>query len=708
MAAIGSIRKHSTLLVIVIGVALAAFILGDFAKRRNRRDVNVGVVDGQEITIMDFNNRFDKYLENAKQQNKTNRLSDVEQASIRNQTWNEMVREIIMNEEYQELGIDVTADELFDMIQGPNPDPLVVQSFTDPNTGKFDRNQVINYLQNLDNYPPEAKQRWLEFEKYLKEKRLREKFNALFSKGYYVPKDLAIKDYMDSYDEASVDFVAKKFADIPDSSVVLSNDDYLAYFNSNKERFKKKPTRTIEYVVFDVTPSGKDIQKAKKDIISLKNELAKIDKKEVPRFISVNSDKPYDSTWKAKGQLPVEIDSIMFVEKPGYTSNYWFENNNYHVARLMDVAMRPDSMEASHILIAYKGAYGANPAIERTKEEAQKLADSLYNVIKNNTKKINTLAKTYSDDPSAKQNNGDLGWFKDGRMVPSFNEACVNTKVGGVTLVESPFGFHIVKVTGKKDEVKKVRVAELVFEVLPSNETYQNIFAKASKIASESNNQTQFEEKAKKMGAPVLTQPGMREMTTSIRGYHNVRSVVRWAFKDGTEVGDVSEVFDLDGAYMVAVVTNKTEEGYPELDEIKAQIKLPVLNQKKGEMIAGQMKKHGSTLEAIAKGMNLKTEKVNSLTFKANALGNYRRAYKAIGTSFGLDKGEVSKPVIDRTAVFVIKQNFLKSSPENAEKGYKNTVNKLERMFTTAINNDAHYRAMEEASDVVDNRIKFF
>ncbi len=708
MAAIGSIRKHSTLLVIVIGVALAAFVLGDFAKRRNTRDVNVGVVDGEEITIMDFNNRYEQYLENSKQQQRKTRLNEAEQASIRNETWNQMVREILLKEEYDELGIDVTADELFDMVQGPNPHPLVVQSFTDPNTGRFDRNQVIQYLQNIDQYPPEAKQRWLEFEQYLKEDRKLQKFNALFSKAYYVPKALAIKEYMDDYDIASVEFVAKKYADIPDSTVKLTDDDYLAYYNDNKERFKRKASRDIKYVVFTVAPSARDIEKARKEIAALKKELAQIPANEINRFFKVNSDLPYDSSWKSQGQLPVEIDSVMFVEKPGYVSDYWFTNNRYHVARLMDVAMRPDSMRATHILIAYKGAYGANPAIDRTKEQAQQLADSLYRVISKNSKKIDGLVKKYSDDPSAKQNNGDLGWFKDGAMVPSFNEAVVNTKKGHVTMVESPFGYHIIKVTGKKDPVKKVRVAELVFEVLPSNETYQNVFAKASKIASEAHTETEFDNKAKEMGVPVLTQPGIREMTSSIRGYHNVRPLVRWAFNDNTEIGDVSEVFDLDGAYMVAVLTDKKEEGYPALEDIKPQIERLVLNRKKGEYYAQLMEKQGKDLNAIAKGLNLKVEKDNKLTFKARAIGEYPREFKTIGVSFGVKQDYVTKPVVDRSAVFVLKQIYLKSAPENAEKGYKKVVDKMEKEFLSAINNNAHYRAMEEASDVVDNRIKFF
>ena len=708
MAAIGSIRKHSTLLVIVIGVALAAFVLGDFAKRRNTRDVNVGVVDGEEITIMDFNSRYEKYLEDAKQQQKKTRLSETEQASIKNQTWNQMLYEILMTKEYQDLGIDVTDDELYDMVQGPNPHPLVIQSFTDPNTGRFDRNQVVNYLQNIDQYPPEAKQKWIEFERYLKQDRKLQKFNALLSKGFYVPKALAVKEFMDDYDVASVEFVAKKYTDIPDSVVTLTDDDYLAFYNDNKERFKRKASRNIKYVVFDVTPSAKDIEKGKREIISLRKELSKIPASEVERFLKVNSDVPYDSSWKAKGELPVEIDSIMFTEKPGYVSEYWFVNNKFDVARLMDVAMRPDSMKASHILIAYQGAFRANPAIERTKEQAEKLADSLLQIIEKDTAKLRKLAKTYSDDPSAKQNDGDLGWFKDGMMVPTFNEAVVNTKKGGVTVVESPFGYHIVKVEDKKEPVEKVRVAKLELEVLPSNETYQNVFAKASKIASEAHTETDFEEKAKELGAPVLTYPGIREMTSSIRGYHNVRPLVRWTFNDDTEVGDVSEVFDLDGAYLVAVLTDKKDEGYPELDEIKRGIERVVLNKKKGEYFAELMEKQGKNLNNIAKGLNLKVEKDNSLTFKARAIGNYPREFKAIGVSFGIEQGKVTKPVIDKSAVFVLKQIYLKSSPENAEKGYKQIVKKLEQEFASAIKNDAHYRAMEEASDIADNRIKFF
>ncbi|RLD87111.1 MAG: hypothetical protein DRJ09_10835 [Bacteroidetes bacterium] len=704
MAAIGNIRKHSTMLVIVIGVAMAAFILGDFAKQRNKRDVNVGVIDGQEITIMDFNKKFETNLENTKRQKKVTSLSSDEQASVRNQTWNQMIKDIIMGEEYSQLGINVTADELFDMIQGPNPHPLIVQSFTDPNTGTFDRSRVIQYLKNLDSYPPEAKQQWLEFEKYLKQDRMQSKFNALISKGYYVPKALAVKAYKDDNDRASVSFVANKIVNIPDSMVTVTDDDYLAYYDANKEKFKQDASRDLDFVIFKVTPSPKDIDKAKKEIKAIKKDFEESD--DVTRFMKVNSDTPYDSSWVGKGKLPVEVDSLLFTKDLGYVSDFWFTDNTYHLARLMDVAMRPDSMKASHILISYKGAYRANPAISRTKEEAEKLADSLLNVIKKKPSKIETLSTKYSDDPSAKTNNGDLGWFADGAMVPAFNQACVDTKTGKVTLAETPFGFHVIKVTGKKDKVKKVKVAVLTMEVVPSNETYQNVFADASKLASENKTLEQFNKAVKEMHLNKLSQPKVNEMTNNIRGYDNVRPIVKWAFNDNTEIGVVSDVFDLGDAYMVAVVTEKRNKGIPALNEIKNMLTRAVLNQKKGKYIAEKMKNYGNDLNQISKNMNLPIEQDNALVFSARSFGSYGREQKAIGTSFGLNKGATSKPIVDRVGVYVIKLNSLTAS--NAEKSYQQEVKKLEKDFVNSVNNNLPFRAAEKATDITDNRIKFF
>ncbi len=651
---------------------------------------------------MDFNKKFETNLENTRRQRKTTSLTGAEQASVRMQTWNQVVKDIIMNKEFNELGIDVTADELYDMVQGPNPHPLIVQSFTDPSTGVFDRSRVINYLKNLDNMPPEAKQQWIDFEKYLKEDRMQSKFNALLSKGYYVPKAMAVQAYKDDNDRASVSFVANRIINVSDSAVSVTDADYLAFYDANKEKYTQEAGRDIDFVIFKVTPSQKDIAKAEKEVKAIKKEFAETE--DVDRYMKVNSDTPYDSTWKTQGQLPVEIDSIMFTKEPGFVSDFWFNNNAYHVARLVDVAMRPDSMEATHILISYKGAYKANPAIDRTRENAQKLADSLLKVVEKKAANMESLAAKYSDDPSSKQNNGDLGWFRDGSMVPAFNQACVDTKKGDVTIAETPFGFHIIKVTGKEGAVKKVKVAVLTVEVVPSNETFQNVFAGASKLASESKTETEFNNAVKEMHLNKLSLPKMGEMTSTIRGYDNVRPVVRWAFNEETNVGDVSGVFDLGSAYMVAVLTGKHSKGTPPLDEIKPMLTRAVMNQKKGEYLASKMA--GSDLNSIASKFNLKVENDNALVFNARSFGSYGRELKATGTAFGLNEGSVSKPVVDRAAVFVIKLNNIAES--DAEKGYPTAITRLEKDFSSLINNNVPYKAIEKATTIEDNRIKFF
>ena len=169
MAVIGKIRQRSGLLVVVVGIALAAFVLGDFAKRSKPQTPNIGVINGENINYQDYNRKFEENLANTRQQRQTDRLSQDEIYRARESTWTQMVQQLLMEKEYDKLGLSLTPDELFDQIQGADPHPAVIQSFTDPETGEFNRELVINYLHNLDNMQQAAKDQWLNFERYVKE-----------------------------------------------------------------------------------------------------------------------------------------------------------------------------------------------------------------------------------------------------------------------------------------------------------------------------------------------------------------------------------------------------------------------------------------------------------------------------------------------------------------------------------------------------------
>ncbi|NOX84630.1 MAG: hypothetical protein GXO86_01490 [Chlorobi bacterium] len=693
-------------MVIIIGVALAAFVLGDFTKQRNRSasQMIAGEVNDEKITIIDFNNKVEQNIDATKQQKKVEKLAAEDIFRIKNETWDQMVNKILMDNQYDALGLDVTSDELFDMVQGPNPHPLVQQSFVNPNTGKFDRNIVMQFLETLDQNRPEIKKQWFLFEDYLKNDRLREKYQNLILKGYYIPKDLAAMEFSQENDKADIDYVAKRFITVPDTLITPTEDDYLAMYEQEKERFKEAPSVDFDYVIFEVIPSIKDLQAARKEINQIYEEFKTT--VDVPRFVQLNSDNPYDSSWKARGQLPVQIDSIMFNSPVGTVAKPYLENNTFHIARLMDIQNRPDSLKASHILIAYSGSARAAQTVTRTKEQAQKLADSLFKVIKRSPRKLETLALSYSDDPSVKSNKGDLGWFADGMMVWQFNEAVVNTKINHVTMAETPFGFHIIKVTGKKNIEKKVRVAMIDQEVLASNETYQRIFAKASKLASETHNIDQFDTAVDNSGYNKRLAQKIHKMDNHIPGLNNPRQIIRWAFNDNTEVGQVSEVFDLEGQFVVAVLTNRVEEGYLPLDQVKTRLNAKVFNHLKAQLILNEIKPYGDDMEKIAGVDGFKKDNMPALTFVSRNIKGYGTENEIIGRVFGTETGQQFGPIEGKGGIFVVKLNNLNkvAPPDNLDNIKKRMANR----FKMKIDRGEIYNALKDDADIVDNRINFY
>lgn len=703
MAVIGKIRKRSGLLVVVIGVALAAFVLGDFATGGGGRpEMNVGTVDGEDINIQDFNRKYDQNVEATRQQSQNERMSQDELFRLRDNTWNQMLEEIIMSKEYEKLGLTVTSEELFDQIQGSNPHPAVIQNFTNPETGQFDRELVLNYLQNLNEMPQASRDQWLIFERYVKEDRLRTKYQNLITKAHYLPTALAKAEYESKNTKADVELLTVRYSAVPDTAVELTDADYQAFYDKRKNSYDRPAMRDIEFVSFEVKPSSKDNEDGRNYVNSLKEEFTRTNK--VASFVNANSDVRYDSTWKSRTEAPANIEAVMFENEPGFVYGPYFEQGAYKLARLVDVTERPDSLKASHILISYAEAMRSTQ--RRTKAEAQQLADSLLNLVKKDEKRMTELAMTYSDDPSAQQNSGDLGWFKDGQMVPQFNQFVLNNKVGTVGLVETDFGFHIIDVTGKQEPVKKVRIAQIIHEVTPSTETYQNVFAEASRFATNNKTSEQFNEAIADQGLNKRLAPNLRANSNRITGIDNPRQIVRWAFEEETEVNDVSTIFDLDNMYVIAVLTKATEKGIQPLEDIKEMIKPQVLNEKKGEYLAEKMNALGDDWSKIEAEMQTETQEVADLSFDSRSLQGFGQESRVIGTVFTMEKGEVSQPIIGNAGVFLVKVTNMKPAAET------DTYDRIQRDFSVAfansVRNNAAYRAIEKETDIEDNRLMFY
>ncbi|NCD42652.1 MAG: hypothetical protein EOL88_11230, partial [Bacteroidia bacterium] len=350
MAVIGKIRQRSALLIIVIGVALAAFILGDFFKRGQRRDINIGVIAGEKISVIDFNRKVDGLVE-MRERSSGERLNADDLFNIKQSTWTEMVQEIIMDEQFGALGIGVTVQELNDLIRGDEPHPYIKQNFANPQTGEFDPQQVSVFLENLNNpnvISPDMRQNYLYLESLIKKDRMQRKYFSLLSQGYYIPTVFAKKDYQDKNQKALYRLVATTYKSLEDSEVEVTDADFKAYYDKNKYRYTQEPSRDLEYVIFPVNATEEDYQALEKNIHGLFEEFREAEA--IPNFVNAVSDLRYDSTWYKPGQLPLPITSRLEKIEAGAFVEPFFEDNTFHFAKIMEVANRPDSMKASHIL----------------------------------------------------------------------------------------------------------------------------------------------------------------------------------------------------------------------------------------------------------------------------------------------------------------------------------------------------------------------
>lgn len=706
MALIGDIRKRSGLLVIVVGLALAAFILGDLLSgKQPRRGANIiGKVNGEQILATDFNYQVDENIEARKANTGNENVSSDEQFQIRQSTWDQIVNEALLLGETSRLGLAVSTQELDDQIRGKNPHTYIQQSFRDPETGVFDPANVMNFLQNLDNVDPQMRQRYLTIEKAIKEDRLNTKYRNLVARGFYVPSAFAKRDYEARNTKIRARYYSLPYTSLADSAVTLTDADYEKYYRENKQRYQQEASRNIEFVAFDILPSQDDRNKIGAEAQKLYEEFVTVEN--VPSFVNATSDRRYDSTWMKRGSLAYQLDSMMFNSPVGTTFGPYIENEAYKMARLVDVQFRSDSLKASHILITYKGT-NVNPETQLTKEQAKAKADSILNVVKAKPAMFDELASTINDDRVAGESKGDLNWFADGMMVPPFNNAVMNGKVGEITSVETQFGFHIIKISGKTTPSKKVRVAFVELAIEPSSRTMQDIYSQASQFANEAKNAEGFDKLIDEKGYTKRLAERISKEQNTLPGVKQAREVVRWAFDSKRKTGDISPVFDLDGKYLVAMLTDIREKGIPSLDQLKDFIEPLVLREKKAETLIAEVDKEIKSQADInmgyrALGMRADT---NDVAFGASNLPGYGIEGGIIGKLFSLKPGEMSKATKGNQGVFVVVNDELIPAPPKDD--YTSEKRMIQNAFRTRSQREA-MEALKQRSNIEDNRLMFY
>ena len=705
MAIIGKIRKHSGLVVIIVGVAIAAFVIGDFSKKRVKGTNDIGVVNGESIPYTEFNAKVEKNLEIQKANSGNDKVTDQETYQLRQSTWTSSVKELLMGEEYSELGLTVSPEELFDQVQGKQPHRFILQYFKDPATGQYNPSVVLNYLKNLDKMEPKAKNQWLQFEKAIKDDRQETKFNNLVTKAYYVPKAFLKKDFINQTKTLTVLSVSPELTSISDSSIKLTDADFQKFYDKNKSYFfKDEASRDIDYVLFEVKPSDIDRKRTADDVAQLFKEFqSAID---VMTFTNANSDVKADTMFVKKGTLPSKIDSLVFISKPGTVFPPFEFNGSWYMAKLLDMQERPDSIKGSQILIAFAG--NGNENIKRTKEQAKAKIDSIMGALKKSPQNFADFARKFSDYPTVKDDGGDLKWFKDGNpnFAPFF-KAGMELKPNEMKVVETRIGYSLFLLTAKSAPVTKVKAAVLTRAIVPSNQTYQDTYMKASAFAGQNKTPEAFEKAAVEKGLQKRSAPNVREMDNYLMGLPSAREMVRWAYAENTKVGEVSPVFDLTGKYGIAILKVITEKGQQPLKDIKSRIEPSVKNMKKVEIMAERMKKEVAgtkDISALAMKFNAKvdTATLTFLGFSRSAIG---REAEIVGKLFTEKKGELLGPLTGNYGAFFA---FISNVAEPPAKD-DFSAEKMQHLqnFSTRVGSSM-YNALEKTAKVTDNRLKFY
>lgn len=693
---IGKIRQHSTLLLVLIGGAMLAFILGDLLNSGsfllNGSPTEVGQIAGEAIDGREFQEKVDVTVENYKTQSGQSSLDNATTEQLREQTWNQLVRDIIMGNELDATGVRVSKEELFDMVQGNNLHPQVVQAFTNPETGMFDRGQVMAFLKRMET-DEDMKKRWVAFEKDISKLRRNEKYNNLLKKGIYVTKAEAESDFLAKNRPATIKYVLKRYVSVPDSTVEVSESDIKKYYNDNKSKYEQDASRDVEFVAFPVNPSNEDYEKVRLWAESLKSDFENTDNDTL--FVNRESDMRFNARWLPKGELGGEIDSIMFAAEKGFVYGPYLEGQIYRMAKLIGVKMAPDSVEARHILI--------RPETYQSMEKAKAVADSLKKLIEGGAD-FAALASANSEDPGSGAKGGDLGWFKEGQMVPTFNDACFDGKKGDLTMVQSRFGYHIIEVMDQKGKTEKRAVTFVDRKVDASTKTFQIEYGKAEEFQRSITSVASFDQEVANRGLNKRIASNLKENDRTIAGLENARELIRWAWT--AEKGDVSDVKELGNVFVVGVLTKVREEGYTAMDEIHDELEAGAIKDKKAAKFMEEFEAaRAGDIQSIADKMNLPVEVKQNILFSSTAVPGLGREPALIGTVSGMEVGDISKPVKGDQGVYVIYLENRGEAP--AVTDFTNSARMLNASFAQRVDFEA-FEALKEKADIVDNRAKFF
>jgi peptidyl-prolyl cis-trans isomerase D len=698
MSIIQSIRDKGAWVVGgVIALALIAFILQDGLNRRGSvfgTGTTVGKVNGKSIDRKEF----DKKLENASQGNPQQRENMI------GQLWNQEVSQILLNEEFDKLGLSCTDKQLSEELFKPNS-PLMGE-FRDQKTGQVDVEK--------------AKQAWIQFKKTAKDEQKKgvtegiidptrlqakyAKYNNIMNQAAYAPKWLVEKQQADNDKFATVSYVAVPYNTIVDSTIKVTDDEIVAYGQKHSKQYEKdEETRTFQYVSFEAVPSAADSAAVKQTLELKKKDF--ISESNTETFFAKNtSEMPYYNGYINGKEIKQQVKDTLVKLPVGGTFGPYLDGNNYVVAKMVAIKTIPDSAKVRHILIKTMDRDQRSGQQMRMRDDstAKHILDTVEMKLKGGAN-FDSLCMKYSEDDGSKSKGGVYDYFVSGRMVSTFNDFAFTQGIGSKGVVKTEYGYHYIEVLGQKGASSAYNIAYLAKPITLSNETDIETKNAAAKFLSTVKNKKEFDDEVAKLHKISMPADGIKKTDFNVPGLGSNRSLVRWIYEKSA--GDITENYhSFNNKYVVGIITSVNKIGVPSAQTLRPQVENLVRNEKKAKQIIAKM--NGSTLEAMAAaaGNGTAVQKIDTLlasnTFNP-MLGN---DYKFAGAAFNAtNKGKVTEPIAGQSGVFALRVDNIAARPPamptdlNAVKGM---LNNNIKSAGGRVSNDL----LKKAASIVDNR----
>lgn len=701
MAIIGKIRENSVLVLIIVGVSLLLFILGDLLGNQggSGADNVIGTAYGKPIDAVEYERRV-KEMTDQENMNRAMQgrpeMNESETDQVRETVWNQMVGEIISDRELAHFPLSVSQAELNDMVHGENIHPSILQEpgFTGID-GRFSRDSLIRYLNSLEapnDQAREAKRRWKQFEQSMKKERVNIKYSTLLTKGVYVTNAEAKRDYEENNRIYKIRFAVKKYFDVSDSLITVTDDDIRAYYEKHKFRkqYEQAGSREYQYVQFPLVPSDEDKQNISKELEELIADFKASTNDSA--FVMTHSDNKYFADrFSASNEFSPAADSLIQAADSGDVIGPYEEFGFMRITKIRGIKTEPE-VRVRHILL------GTQKGDMKT---LNKRADSLRNVIRRNNN-FEAMVSAFSDDPGSLNTGGVYEWFTEGVMVKPFNDACFNGKVGDMPIVETEFGVHLIEILGKRD-AKRIKYATVDLKIVPGPATEEAARAKAIAFLDAMPDATKFDSIAQLQKLVLLKNEILSQQKT-IDQDERSRELVRFV-QTGME-GDVSDVINYGDYIVVAHIMAVKEKGVPEFEDVKEIMTIPTRQEKKAELLKKQMSGAKSVEEVALKTGTTVLEA--DVTFGSPTIrGGGGNEYEVVGTIFSLsaaNKGSMTVPIQGKVGVYVVQLvDIIEPQPNDNLGSARKSLNDAKR---NRAGGDA-FNALKKNANIEDKRQMF-